>query len=122
MARRTDNDMERYFISFVINESFDPTLLRIMIFHLAIVAGAILVNASSPRTGQYMGIEENDLLSRSGDCNLLIHVSTLTPVLVEQHRQNTTVVSMASTLPAMKVRKSFTKLRTSLNCFFSFDI
>lgn len=56
---------------------------------LRIVAGAILLNASSPRIGQYMGIEEKVLLSRSGDCDFLIHISTLTPVLVKQHRQNT---------------------------------
>ena len=36
-----------------------------------------------------MSDEENVLLSRSGDCNFLIHMSTLTPVLVKQHRQNT---------------------------------
>ena len=113
--------MKRCLLSFVVNESLDSTLLCLVIIHLAIAAGAIIANASSPTIGQFMGIEEIVLLLRSGDCNILIHIRTLTSVLVKQHGRNTTIMRMASTLPAMEIRKSFTKLRTSLHCFISFD-
>ena len=53
-ARRTYDKMHRYFLVFIIDESFDSTLLRILIGYLADLAVGIFANASSPSTGQHM--------------------------------------------------------------------
>ena len=53
-ARRTNNKMHRYLLVFIIDESFDPTLFRILVVHLADLAVGIFANAPSSSTGQHM--------------------------------------------------------------------
>lgn len=53
-TRRTYDKMHRYFLIFIIDESLDPTILRILVGHLADLAVGIFADASSPSTGQHM--------------------------------------------------------------------